>query len=145
MKDKKTEQFISVMFNILKAIEAESEYCCKICGGISEKELFVLVFVGQNVSIKMSDLAESLKVPLSTLTSIVDKLVANNFLMRFSSEEDRRVVKIALAEKGKKSYTDFMKEKKKNASKVLSQFKEGEKEVLIEYLTKLSSALNLKG
>lgn len=144
MGNEKVEQFISAMFDILQAVKAESDYCCKICGGVSEKELFIIVFVGKNESVKMSDIAESLHAPLSTLTSIVDKLVDNEYLMRYNWQEDRRVVKVALAKKGKKSYSAFMKQKNVNATKVLNKFTESEQGILINYLTKLSESLDFK-
>lgn len=144
MENEKAGQFISAMFDILKAVKAESDYCCKICGGVSEKELFIIVFVGKNESVKMSDIADSLNAPLSTLTSIVDKLVDNEYLMRYNWQEDRRVVKVSLAKKGKKSYLAFMKQKHINATKVLDQFTESEQDILIKYLTKLSQSLDFK-
>jgi DNA-binding MarR family transcriptional regulator len=144
MENEKAGQFISAMFDILQAVKAESEYCCKLCGGVSEKELFIIVFVGKNESVKMSEIADSLNAPLSTLTSIVDKLVDNEYLMRYNWQEDRRVVKVALAKKGKKSYLTFMKQKNKNANKVLNQFTESEQDILISYLTKLSKSLDFK-
>lgn len=144
MENEKTQQFISAMFDILRAAKAESEYCCKICGGVSEKELFIIVFVGQNESVKMSDIADSLNAPLSTLTSIVDKLVESKYLMRYNWQDDRRVVKVTLAKKGKKSYLAFMKQKNINATKVLNQFTKPEQEILINYLARLSESLSSK-
>jgi|GEM_PF-6532177 len=37
---------------------------------------------------------------------------ANKFLVRHNSDEDRRVVKVALAEKGQESYKAFLTQKK---------------------------------
>ena len=93
-KDDKMNQFVSAMLSLTSAIKCESENCCQLCGDVNEKELMIIVFVGQNKSVKMSEIADNLKAPLSTLTSIADKLVANKFLVRHNSDEDRRVVKV---------------------------------------------------
>ncbi len=140
-KDDKMSQFISAMFSLTSAIKCESEHCCKICGEINEKELMILAFVGDNKSVKMSEIADYLKAPLSTLTSIADKLVSNKFLVRHNSDEDRRVVKVALGEKGLESYKAFLTRKKAMTKKVLSHFNEKEHNTLINHISKLAAAI----
>ena len=140
-KDDKIDQFISAMFSLTNAIESEFEHCCKICGEINKKELMIIAFVGDNKSVKMSEIADYLKAPLSTLTSIADKLVANKFLTRYNSDEDRRVVKVALGEKGLESYKAFLTRKKTMTKKVLSHFNEKEQNALINQINKLATAI----
>jgi DNA-binding MarR family transcriptional regulator len=140
-KDDEMNQFISAMFSLTSAIKLESEHCCKICGEINEKELMVIAFVGENKSVKMSEIADYLKAPLSTLTSIADKLVANKFLVRLNSDVDRRVVKVALGEKGLESYKAFLTRKKAMTKKVLSHFNEKEHNTLINHINKLAAAI----
>ena len=101
----------------------------------------IIVFVGDNKSAKMSEIADYLKAPLSTLTSIADKLVANKFLVRYNSDEDRRVVKVALGEKGMESYKVFLTRKKVNTKNVLSHFSEKEQTALINQVNKLAAAI----
>ena len=141
VKNDKMNQFISAMFSLTSAIKCESEHCCKICGEINEKELMILAFVGDSKSVKMSEIADYLKAPLSTLTSIADKLVANKFLVRHNSDEDRRVVKVALGEKGLESYKAFLTRKKTMTKKVLSHFHEKEQNALINQINKLAAAI----
>ena len=130
-------KFLSVMFNLSSAIKSESEYCCKICGGLNEKELFIIAFIGENKSVKMSTIADNIQVPLSTLTTIVDKLVTNKFLVRYNSNDDRRVVKVELDRKGKTSYAAFKNRREMIAKKVLGHLSETEQEVLIAHLSQL--------
>lgn len=139
--DDKMNQFISAMFRLNSAIKCESEHCCQLCGDVNEKELMFIIFVGQNKSVNMSEVADYLKAPLSTLTSIADKLVANKFLVRYNSDEDRRVVKVALGEKGLGSYKAFLIRKKAMTKKVLSHFNEKEHNTLINHINKLAAAL----
>jgi DNA-binding MarR family transcriptional regulator len=140
-KDDKMNQFISAMFSLTNAMESDFELCCKICGGINKKELMIIAFVGDNKSAKMSEIADYLKAPLSTLTSIADKLVANKYLVRNNSDEDRRVVKVALGEKGRESYKAFLTRKKANTKKVLSHFSDKEQTALINQINKLAAVI----
>jgi len=140
-KGDKIDLFIAAMFNLTNAMESDFELCCKICGGINKKELMIIAFVGDNKSAKMSEIADYLRAPLSTLTSIADKLVANKFLVRYNSDEDRRVVKVALGEKGLESYKAFLTRKKTMTKKVLSHFSEKEQNTLINNVSKLAVAI----
>ena len=140
-KDDKMNQFVSAMLSLASAIKCESEHCCQLCGDVNEKELMIIVFVGDNKSVKMSEIADNLKAPLSTLTSIADKLVTNKFLVRHNSDEDRRVVKVALGEKGLDSYKAFLTRKKAMTKKVFSHFNEKEHNTLINHISKLAAAI----
>ncbi len=141
VKDDKMNQFVSAMLSLTSAIKGESENCCQLCGDVNEKELMIIVFVGQNKSVKMSEIADNLKAPLSTLTSIADKLVANKFLVRHNSDEDRRVVKVGLGVKGLESYETFLTRRKTRTKKILSRFNEKEHNVLINFISKLADAI----
>jgi len=142
-EDGNAEKFLSVMFNLNNAIKSESEYCCKICGGLNEKELFIIAFVGEKRSVKMSDIADFLQAPLSTLTTIVDKLVTNKFLTRYNSNDDRRVVKVELDRKGKASYKEFQNRREIVAKKVLGHLTEAQQVTLMANLTQLASSIQL--
>ena len=144
VKKEITDQFVSAMFNLAKAIKNESERCCSICGGVNEKELMIIAYVGDNKSSTMSSIADNIEAPLSTLTSIVDKLVANKYLHRYNSEEDRRVVKVELAEKGKETYKLFLQQKQATAKKVLRQFTDADKIDLVRQLNKLADSINMQ-
>ncbi len=53
--------------------------------------------------IRMSDIAASLDVTLPTSTSLVERLVEKNFVVRESQADDRRVVLCRLSEQGQKA------------------------------------------
>jgi DNA-binding MarR family transcriptional regulator len=144
VKKEITDQFVSAMFNLAKAIKNESERCCSICGGVNEKELAIIAFIGENTNSTMSSIADDIDAPLSTLTSIVDKLVANKYLTRYNSEQDRRVVKVELAEKGKESYKAFLQQKQATARKVLKHFTDADRIELIRQLNKLAASINMR-
>jgi len=137
------EKFVSVMFNLSNAMKSEGEHCCKICGDLNEKELFIISFIGEKRSVKMSDIADYLQAPLSTLTTIVDKLVTNKFLLRYNSNDDRRVVKVELDRKGKASFKEFKDRKEIMAKKVLGHLSESEQETLIANLAQLVTSMQL--
>jgi DNA-binding MarR family transcriptional regulator len=141
VKEEIKDRFVTSMLRFVNAVKGESEACSEICGGFNEKELQVVVFVGQNTNVKMTDISENLNSPLSTLTSVVDKLVEKKFLTRVHSVEDRRVVNVMLTPKGKSSYKTFVNRKNIMAEKILSLYTIDEQGVFIEFLGKMSSAI----
>ena len=134
-------RFVASMLRFVGAVKIESEICSELCGGFNEKELLIIVFVGENKNVKMSDIADNLKAPLSTLTSIVDKLVEKQYLARVHSDEDRRVVNVTLMSKGKTAFKTFQKRKDEMAERVLSQFMGGEQTAFMDYLDKMSAVI----
>jgi len=112
-----------------------------MCGGINEKELYIIEYVGQNKNVTMSDIADNLDAPLSTLTNIVDKLVEKKYLSREHGGEDRRVINVMLAENGKIAYKTLGAKKKQIAEKLFPQFSEKELASFIENLNILASSL----
>ncbi len=141
VKEEIKDQFVTTMLRFVNAVKGESEVCCEVCGGFNEKELQVVVFVGQHTSVKMTDISENLNSPLSTLTSVVDKLVEKKFLTRVHSDEDRRVVNVALTVKGKNSFKTFVNRKGTVAEKVLSLYTRDEQVVFIGFLDKMSTTI----
>jgi DNA-binding MarR family transcriptional regulator len=141
VKEEIKDRFVTSMLRFVNAVKGESETCSEICGGFNEKELQVVVFVGQHTSVKMTEISENLNSPLSTLTSVVDKLVEKKFLTRVHSDEDRRVVNVALTVKGKNSFKTFLHRKDVMAEKILSLYNAAEQVNFIEYLGKMSSTI----
>jgi DNA-binding MarR family transcriptional regulator len=89
-------------------------------------------------SIMMSNLAESLGVPLSTATHTVDRLVAKGLVQRNRSEEDRRVVQVEMSAYGRKLQEEFREKRKLMACSWLEPLSSGEREVFLELMSKIT-------
>ena len=139
--DENKENFANAMLNLGMAFKNETENCGKLCGGLNEKELMVIAFVGQNKNVKMSDIAENIVAAMSTLTSIVDKLVEKKLINRDHSGEDRRVINVSLSATGKTAYSKLIERRNKIAIAVLSRLNEKEQVLITKYLTLLATEL----
>jgi len=144
IKEEYINRFIYAMFNLMNGMKKGMDNCWAMFGDINEKEFMLINHVGQKQSMKMSDLANSLSAPLSTVTSIVDKLVEKKFLDRYHSSDDRRVVFVTLASNGKQAFQTFMAQKQEMAKNILSHFKTLDQENLIQYLEKIPIVLSEK-
>jgi DNA-binding MarR family transcriptional regulator len=145
VEEENVQKFMAALQKVVYAIKSESEECGKLCGGINEKELYIINFVGGNKNVKMSDIADNIDAPMSTLTNIVDKLVEKKYLSREHSGADRRVINVRLGENGKSAYKLLSSKKKFVSEKVLSGFTDAEQNVFIDNMLTLASALSAKG
>lgn len=137
-------KFIDSLQNLVLSIKSETDHCSEMCGGLNEKEMIVMAYVGQHKNVKMSDIAESIDAPMSTLTSIVDKLVERKVLSREHSSEDRRAINVTLTKNGKNSYNILIEQKKQTGEKLLSQLNEKDQAVFLGYIDLLTSYLGSK-
>lgn len=88
-----------VLDNIQKIVVPEE--LIKIELSLSRFELVALMLSERFHTVTMSNLAQSMAVPMSTATGIVDRLVKKGLLERGRSEEDRRIVTVSLTDNGK--------------------------------------------
>ena len=144
VKDANKEKFLGQLYNLVRAIKAESDRCSEFCGGLSEKEMTVLGFVGQQKSVKMTDIAENIDAPMSTLTNIVDKLVERKILAREHSSDDRRAINVTLGSSGKPMYKALVEQKIIVAEKILSQLNEKDQALFLEHMNALIAGLGKK-
>ena len=71
---------------------------------ITNNDMHVIEAIGIQEPRNMSSIARALDVTVGTLTISMNSLVKKGYVTRTRSEKDRRVVFIALTEKGKKAY-----------------------------------------
>ena len=126
---------------ILKMQEVD-DFCVQLTKDISHADLSLIGFIGRNGEVIMRQVAEQCDVPLSTATWCVDKLVEKKYLHRFHSQEDRRIVKVALTKKGIGVFQLFQRKKLEMAQRMLEDISPEKQEFLIETLEQV--ALNLQ-
>lgn len=68
---------------------------------ISKMELMALLLIWRNDEIIMSQLADSLNIPMSTATGVVSRLAKKGFVERIVDESNRRIVTVKLTKEGK--------------------------------------------
>lgn len=144
VKEENKSKFITALQHLGRAIKNEAERCGDLFGGLNEKEIMVVAFVGQNQEVKMSDIADNIAAPMSTLTNIVDKLVEKELLIREHSSEDRRAINVTLSTAGKATFKSIISEKRQTAEKMLSQLSEKDQLSFIEHMNMLTAYLGNK-
>lgn len=110
----------------------------KIDLSLSKTELLTLLIVDRHGEIIMSQIADYIRVPLSTATGIVDRLVKNGYLKRERSESDRRIVAIQLTESGSTILKEFKGSITNYIDKIDQSLTEEERTLLFNLFMKIT-------
>lgn len=114
--------------------------CCVGSGDVelTPQEMRFIEVLGGEPSIMMRELADRVLAPVSTATGVVDKLVQKGLARRERVDEDRRIVRVALDEKGQRVY-DFIVEMHMTFSReMLAALNPDEREILLVLMRKIA-------
>lgn len=104
---------------------------------VSQQEIRVVTVLGRGPTI-MRDLAGALNLALSTATNTIDKLVEKELVERTRVDEDRRIVQVALSEKGKYLHESFLECRLAMGRTMLEALSPGEREIFLELMAKMT-------
>jgi DNA-binding MarR family transcriptional regulator len=113
------DDFLDLLLDHAKKLFYPEEWI-NIDLSFSKTEIFCLLWIHRHQEVTMSQLADMLHIPMSTATGIVNRLVKHEYIIRYRSEADRRIVLLTLHENGNLLIQDM----KKSASYYLHLFTE---------------------
>lgn len=115
MKEEKIKRLISEAMNFAPQFRksfANNQFVSDAGLKISPHQFFCLTIIYKYGQLSMSGLAEHLGVSNQQITRIVDYLVQNNFVERFTDPQNRRLVQAKISESGKEMLFKFEEEKR---------------------------------
>jgi DNA-binding MarR family transcriptional regulator len=101
------------------------------------------VLVTRAAGWRMGDLAEALRVDPSTATRSVQRLVNDGLAVRRASEDDGRVVVVAISPEGKRRHAAVAKRRIVALTRLLGEFDTDERRTLADLLERFVGALDL--
>lgn len=108
----------------------------------SRSEIAVLDTLGAEGATTMGALAAGVRMPLSTVTRVVDRLVARKLVQRERPEENRRIVRVALATAGQGFYRAARKSRVAGAERMLARLTAAEQRELIRLFQKIATSID---
>ena len=106
------------------------------------REMFLLETLGRRGTATMSELATAVAVPLTTMTSIVTRMVSKGYLERSRIEEDRRVVVVALSPEGKVLFEQHRRDYVQSVKVVLGTLTEEEQHKVLALIGEVLTAIS---
>ncbi|SMC26221.1 transcriptional regulator, MarR family [Clostridium acidisoli DSM 12555] len=131
------------IFNDILTIE-QSALRAGSFNDLSVTEIHTIEAIGMYVPRNMSEVAGDLNITVGTLTIAIGNLVKKGYVERKRSDEDRRVVKIALTKRGKLAYRIHAKFHRDMIKETTNGLNEEEKNILVNSLEKLNIFLKEK-
>ena len=104
---------------------------------ISINDMHIIDAIGIKESKNMSAVAKMMSVTVGTLTTAINNLVKKGYVTRIRSAEDKRVVLLALTEKGIAAYNTHAAFHKKMVQTVMEGLSSEELDVLARALEKV--------
>lgn len=109
---------------------------------LSSSELFACNILGRKGKCTMSELAKECRLVLSSMTGVVDRLVAKGCVKRTrDDEEDRRRVYVELDKKGEKVYQELLEGEMGMIINMMDALKPAEQDALLDTLGKAVGSL----
>ena len=105
---------------------------------ISVSELTILRFIASQSAPAMSEIAAKLQVTQGTLTVAMNRLVKKGYVDRYRMEQDRRIVRTVLTDKG----YGVLKEEERFRMQLQEQYKKALGEVRAKELTDMMRELD---
>ena len=105
---------------------------------LTNNDMHVIEAIGKGEGDNMSSIAKRLNITVGTLTSSINRLVKKNYVERFRSEEDRRIVLVKLLDKGVRAFDHHAEYHRRMTEAVLAKLKEEEIPVLVKTLAGFS-------
>ena len=112
---------------------------------LSRQEFRVLAVLGDGEARTMGDLAERVLTAVSSVTGIVDRLVAKRLAERERCEKDRRVVWVRLTAQGRRLRAEFRRHRLHMARVMLGSLNECEQDEFLALIRKIGGTAGKGG
>lgn len=136
-KKRVLNELLVQIFNDILQIE-EQALKQGVINDLSVTEIHTLEAIGMYSEKTMSEVAQTLKITVGTLTTAINKLIKKGYVERKRIEEDRRVVLIKLTKRGKLAYRLHEKFHNDMINATIDGLSLDEEKVLISSLERLN-------
>ena len=126
------------LFNEIWELEKEAIITEEV-KDITNNDMHIIEAIGLSGENTMSSVAKKLKITAGSLTTAVNALVRKAYVKRERSEEDRRVVYIALTEKGEKAFYHHEQFHRQMTNAVIEKLDDEEIDALVKMLKDISA------
>lgn len=110
-------------------------------GILSVPQIVTLELLAEKGSLRMGELSRALGLTMGAVTAIIDKMVRLKLVRRERLAEDRRVVKVALMDKGRQNAKQITQERREATNRLFSALSQQEKDAYLRLLRKVHSKI----
>jgi DNA-binding MarR family transcriptional regulator len=139
--EQQAEELHQVVTELVKKYQFRDrqEICCY---GISVSQCYTLSALDEHGTMTMGELARQMQLTVSTMTRVVDQLVARELVRRWFDPEDRRVCCVELTKQGRSLLRKIRGELLETEKEILRKIKPEDRETLVFALRELLKAVD---
>lgn len=137
----KARLLVEHLQTVMEGAEGAVAKNASVCEALSSQEIRVLRTVGRSEYCIMSGIAERIRLSLSSVTGLIDRLVEKKLVCRSRSSEDRRVVQVELTDEGRELHQSALESQVKFASGLLKSLSAEEQDALLALFNKISERI----
>ncbi len=135
-----TDRVQRQIYKLLRSFESCDQQCLAQFG-VTASQGYALLAFPEDAGISMNELSQTMGLANSTMTRMVDHLVAKGLVNRRQGDEDRRVVRVALTPQGRELQRSLETARRELLQEVLADIQEGERSSILNSLEKLNAAV----
>jgi DNA-binding MarR family transcriptional regulator len=139
--DDKARRLVDHLQTVMEGAEGAVVKNAAAREALSAQEMRVLRTVGRHEGCIMSGLAERIRLSLSSVTGLIDRLVEKRLVCRDRSREDRRVVQVELTGEGRELHKSVVESQVQYARGLLKTLSAEEQDALLALFGKLSARI----
>lgn len=136
--EEKARTLVARLQAVSEAVEAADRSAPDCCADLSAQELKVLCKLERESCCIMTRIAAAIRLSLSSVTALVDRLVERKLVRRDRSPEDRRIVEVALTEEGREVSQAALGGRARAARELMKALTPEEQDRLLALLGKVS-------
>ncbi|HCC78532.1 MAG: hypothetical protein A2X25_09450 [Chloroflexi bacterium GWB2_49_20] len=144
MSASQLEAFANNLQHYVYRLVREYELCDQMCMGqyrVTASQGYTILTLPESERITMNALSEAMGLANSTMTRMIDQLVDKGFVRRTADDEDRRVVRVSLTEKGQEIRHNLEEAQQYFFGKVLTEIPQNERHGILQVLERVIAAI----
>lgn len=138
--DDKARCLVDLLQTVLEGAESAVAGNPAVSAALSAQEVRVLRTVGRHERCIMSGIAERIRLSLSSVTGLIDRLVEKRLVCR-NRGEDRRVVQVELTDEGRQLHESVVDSQVRFAHGLLKTLSAEEQDALLALFGKISERI----
>ena len=137
----KARRLVDQLQTVMDGAEGAVAKNAAVREALSAQEMRVLRTVGRDQCCIMSGIAERIRLSLSSVTGLIDRLVDKKLVCRDRSREDRRVVNVELTPEGRELHKSVLESQIQFARGLMKTLSAEEQDALLALFGKLSDKI----
>ncbi|WP_434302965.1 MarR family winged helix-turn-helix transcriptional regulator [Clostridium botulinum] len=137
--NKISEDLYDLLLNLQKKLFNPDELKKKY--PIPPSHVKVIVYLKHNGNCSISKIAKDLLISKPNMTPIIDKLICENMVTRYTDQKDRRVIRVELTEKGAIFIKDLEKLIKTLLTEKISNLPDDDLKYLSDHIIKMKNII----